>query len=80
LPHAASHIVATLGRLNLIDSLQVAWINAHEARALVTAPTVPPRRRHLPPVAADAVQVDRQDEERPASGRRCALERAVGHH
>ena len=39
LPHAATHIAATLEQFHLIDTLQVAWVNAHETRALTTAPT-----------------------------------------
>ena len=39
LPHVATHIAATLQQFHLIDTLQVAWVNAHETRALTTAPT-----------------------------------------
>jgi hypothetical protein len=38
LPNARTHIAAALRRFHLIDTLQVAWINAHETRALASAP------------------------------------------
>lgn len=36
--YAATHIPATLGSFNLLDTLHVAWVNAHATRALTTSP------------------------------------------
>lgn len=37
--YAATHIPATLGEFNLLDTLHAAWVNAHVSRALPTAPS-----------------------------------------